>query len=176
MSFANLSIPVPVAASFPMGTRPQTIGPQTALREPSDFTNLIGSLIGGEVAPLSPTQVNGQDKSVVLSEKGQEVNIADTKDASKGQKNPKDSSEPRDPNDQQSGGLLAMMAAVPSARPKPTLSLNFGRSAGEDSFVKSSKTTEDHYPLDAPEVSEAQPQAAAASQTQPIALLTTDVA
>ena len=104
------------------------------------------------------------------------MKIADTKDASKGQKNPKDSSEPRDPNDQQSGGLLAMMAAVPSARPKPTLSLNFGRSAGEDSFVKSSKTTEDHYPLDAPEVSEAQPQAAAASQTQPIALLTTEVA
>ncbi len=158
-----------------MGTRPQTIGPQTALREPSDFMKLIGSLIGGEVAPLSPTQVKGQDKSVVLSEKGQEVNIADTKDASKGQKNPKDSSEPRDPNDQQSGGLLAMMAAVPSARTKPTLSLNFGRSAGEDSFVKSSRTTEDQYPLYAPEVSVVQPQAAAASQTQPIALLTTEV-
>ena len=113
---------------------------------------LIESLIG-EVAPLSPTQYQGQDKSVVLSGKGQEVNIADTKDAAKGQKNPKDSSEPSDPNDQQQGGgLLAMMVAVPSARTKPTLSLNFGRSAGEDSFVRSSKPTEASDPVYAPEV------------------------
>lgn len=166
---------------LPLGTRPENIGPQAALQEPSHFMKLIESLIGREVTSVSPTQFHGQDKSVVLSGKGHEVNIADTKDATKGQKHPKDSSEPRESNDQQAGGLLAMMAAVPSARTKPTPSLNFGRSAGEDSFVKSSKTTEDQDPLYAPEVSVVTPQAAAASQPamtqqQPITLLTTEVA
>lgn len=146
-----------MAALLPLANRPETIRPHAAVQEPSDFMKLIDSLIGGEVASLSPTQFHGQDKSVVLSGKGQEVNNADTRDASKGQKNPKDSSELRDPNDQQSGGLLAMMAAVPSARTKPTLSLNFGRSAGEDSFVKSSKTTEGQDFLDAPEVASPAP-------------------
>ena len=167
---------VALAALLPLRTRPATIGPPAALQEPSDFMKLIDSLIGGEIASLSPTQLHGQGESVVLSGKGQDVNNAETKDASKVQKNPKDSSEPRGPNDQQSGGLLAMMATVPTARTKPTLLLDFGRSAVEDSFVKSSKTTEGQYPLYAPTVSVVQPQAAVATQMQSITLLPTEVA
>ncbi len=125
---------------------------------------LIESLIAGEIAPLSPTQFPGQVKSAILSGKGQEANGADVKDAAKGQKNPKDSSEPKDPSGQQGGGLLAMMAAVPSARTTPTLTLNFRRSAGEDSFVKSSKPAEHNDTFYAPEAALVKPQVIAKSQ------------
>ncbi len=112
---------------------------------------LIDSLIAGEVASVSPTQFPGQNKSVSLSGKGEEGDIADVKAETKGQKNPKNAREPKDSNGQQGGGLVAMMTAVPAPRTKPTLTLNFGRSAGEDRFVKSFKPAEDEDPIYAPE-------------------------
>ncbi len=99
---------------------------------------LVESLISGELAAPPPTQIKGQESSVVPPGKGQEVKGGDAKEAAKGQKNPTD---PKDPDDQQRGGLVAMMTAgMPITKAKPTLSLNFGRAAGEDSFVKSAKS------------------------------------
>ena len=162
MSAANLSIPVAMAAVIPLATRPEKPGPQAVLQQPSHFMKLIESLIGGEVAPLSPTQLPGQEKSVVLSLKGQAVNIGEIKDATKGRKTSKDSGQPRDPKDEQRGGLLAMMVAVPVVRTKPALSLSIGRAASDDSFVKSSKSAGDNNAHYAPPAHEAAPQAAAA--------------
>ena len=170
MSAANLSIPVAVSAVFPLATRTDATAPEAISQETSDFTKLIESLIGGEVATVSPTQFPGQDKSVVLSLKDQGVNTADIKTAAKGQKTPKAPSEPRDPNEQQKGGLLAMMVAVPSARTKPTLSLNFGRSTGEDHFIQSAKSTDDKHQAYAPERFIEKPQPVI-PQPQPLAPL-----
>ncbi len=125
VTLANLSsLSNPMGALLPPATNPQTT---------PDFVKLFESLIGGEVTPDSPTQIHEDDE-------------VDTKGA-KPQKNPRPSRDPGDSKGQQGDGLLAMMAAASFARTKPTPmpapSLSFGRSAEEDSFVQSSKTTEE---------------------------------
>src|SRR5882724_6891901 len=144
---------------------------QLAPPEPSDFMKLIESLIGREVAPLPPTQFQGQDDSVFPSGKGQEASAGDTNNATRGSKNLKDQKDPgnpRDPNDQQPNGLVAMMTAIPpTARTKPSLSLNLGRSSAEDSFVKSSRPEAEEEISYSREISVAvSPQAQ--TQTQPL--------
>lgn len=137
MSFANLSAAVAGAEGFrpipPPDPRVISNAAQNGTENPHDFQKLVQSLIGGEVAPIPPTQFQGQETSVgptgEFTGKRRDAKVADTTDPAKEQK---------DPKDQNSGGLFAMMnVPIPATLSKPPLALNLGRSLGEDTYAAS---------------------------------------
>lgn len=124
VSPANLSFAVKMPPDFQTVSNAAPAPPVAT----SDFLKLIEALIGREVASIPATQVQGQENSVVSTEKKGNAK-AD------GQKYPE---EEKDPKDQSSAGLLAMMTALFPAPPaKPPLTLDPGPALTEDTYTAS---------------------------------------